>query len=88
MRSTAPAAGWLSPPEIAEELGIAAEKVVAWIRSGELVGVNIAARASGKRARFRVSRASLGEFLLRRQCVAATKPIRRRKRQADCIEFF
>jgi excisionase family DNA binding protein len=86
--TSAPQATWLSPPQVAELLGIDDGKVVSWIRRGELVGVNVADRASGKRARWRVSQASLDEFLMRRQCAAPIKPIRRKRRRHDCIEFF
>lgn len=40
---------YLSPPEVADRLGINAGKVLAWIRSGELRATNVAARAGVSR---------------------------------------
>jgi excisionase family DNA binding protein len=87
--SAAQASRWLSPPEIAELLGIDDAKVVAWIRAGELKASNVAAKAAGKRARWRISQLSLDEFLARREAVPTIKPIRkRRQRSDDVIPFF
>ena len=43
-----------TPPQVAERLGVEPAKVIAWIRSGELAGVDVALRGS-KRPRYRIS---------------------------------
>jgi excisionase family DNA binding protein len=79
---------WLSPPQIAEVLGVDASKVLAWLKRGELVGVNLAESATG-RPRWRISQEALDRFLAARQSHAPQpKVTRRRKRSAQVIEFF
>lgn len=69
---------WLTPPEIARQLGIDPSKVVAWIRRGELVAANLAEHRGG-RPRFRVSPDALQQFLVGRQTTPEPKPVRRRR---------
>jgi excisionase family DNA binding protein len=78
---------WLTVPSIAESLGIDAGKVLGWLRSGELTGVNVAHRRDG-RPRWRVSAEALEQFLQRRQSSPPAPPKSRRKRQAGVIEFY
>ncbi|MGH7137562.1 MAG: helix-turn-helix domain-containing protein, partial [Pirellulales bacterium] len=59
---------WLTPPQLAKQLGVQAEKVLGWIRSGELRAVNVADRA-GRRPRWRISAETIEEFLRRREAV-------------------
>jgi len=71
---------WFSPPAFAKELGVEPPKVIAWIRSGELVAVNIAQRVGG-RPRYRISREAIETFLRRRSTSPAPK-VSRRKRES------
>jgi excisionase family DNA binding protein len=88
MTPRTPATAWLTPPAIAEEMGLRQSKVAGWIRSGELVAVNVAEHTGG-RPRWRIRRADLEAFLLRRQSQKPAEPIRRRRRQdQDVIKFF
>jgi excisionase family DNA binding protein len=59
---------WLTPPQLAKQLGVQAEKVLGWIRSGELRAVNVADRAS-RRPRWRISAEAMEEFFRRREAV-------------------
>ncbi len=68
---------YLSPPAIAERLGVSPEKVIRWIARGELRAVNLADRLGG-RPRWRVSQADLESFLAAR--AAQPRPGRRRPR--------
>ncbi len=77
---------FLSPPQIAERLGVEPEKVRGWIRRGELVAHNVADRPTG-RPRFRVSDEELQKFLDRRATVKPPKQARP-KRQAGIKEFY
>lgn len=81
---------WLSPPQVARERNIRTSKVLAWIRSGELVAVNYATRRGG-RPRWRVSRAALDSFDAARSCRALTLPTstpRRSRRDASVTNYF
>lgn len=79
----------LTPPEIARRWGISADKVVAWIRAGELRAVNAAARI-GRRPRYLVDVADLCAFEAARAVVPRdARPSRtRQRRKAEVIEFF
>jgi hypothetical protein len=66
----------LTPPELAREWGIAPEKVIGWIRSGELAAIDAAARLGGKRPRYLIDREEIARFEARR----ATRPTPRAKR--------
>jgi len=78
----------LTPPEIARRLRVKPEKVVGWIRQGELRAINVARRGS-RRPRFRIQQTDLEDFLLGRSVKPRTKPQRRqRPRASDVIQFF
>ena len=68
---------WVTPPQFARQLGVSAEKVLLWIRNGELRAVNVADRLAG-RPRWRLSPESIEEFLRRRQSTVPTPPRIRR----------
>ncbi len=56
----------MTPPQIARLWGISPDKVVAWIKAGELPAIDGATRANGKRPRYLIDVADLGEFERRR----------------------
>lgn len=83
---------WLTPPQIARDRGIKTSKVLCWIRSGELLAVNLAEGRLG-RPRWKVSVEALSAFDLARSSRAAIQPTQKRsrpRRRADpeVIEFF
>lgn len=89
--STAEAtAEFLTPPQVGELLGVGHDKILTFIRSGELSAVNLAARCGGKRPRWRISRDDLDDFLRRRRSTPPRpEPTRRlRKKPAEVTEFF
>ena len=67
-------------PQVARDLGVNRQKILSWIASGELIAVNIARQADGKRGRYRVTAAALADFLQSRQTRPPAKPMRRRRR--------
>ncbi len=77
----------LTPPAIGRRYGISPDKVVGWIRSGELRAVNVATTSTG-RPRWRVSEADLADFETRRSAQPAPRTSRRRRRDPAVIEFF
>ena len=79
---------WLSPPKVAELIGVSHAKVLHWIDSGELRAVNVASNQGG-RPRFKISRADLESFLARRSTTAEPTPRRQRVGQEQgVIEFY
>jgi hypothetical protein len=72
----------LTPPDIARQYGVATSKVIAWIRQGELVALNLAHRGC-KRPRYSVTPEALEQFERNRQVVpdggeSTTQMLRRR----------
>jgi len=77
---------FLSPPAVARRLAVKPERVIGWIRRGELRALNV---GDGKqRPRYRVSEADLLAFEQRRAVVPPAKPSRRRRQSAEVIQFF
>jgi hypothetical protein len=79
---------FLSPTQVARQLGCRDSKVTSWIKSGALRAVNLAADPNGKRPRLRISPDALSDFLLSREVVPSVQPVRRRKMQATGREWF
>ena len=69
---------WLTPPQVAAQLGVDPGKVIGWIRRGELTAVNVA-ESLGGRPRYRISPDALKDFLKRRQTGPQERPTRRRR---------
>ena len=78
----------LSPPQVGRVLGVAPEKVIDWIRSGELRAIDVASRGSS-RPRYRIDPDDLAAFEERRRVVPAPEPSRRRRKDNPNItEYF
>ncbi len=85
-------AQWYTPPQIARDRSLRIGKVVAWIRSGELVAVNCAEQA-GQRPRWRISTEALEAFDRGRSNRVmgpppAARPRKRAGAATDVVEFF
>lgn len=77
----------LTPPEVGKRLGVNAEKVLGWIRSGELRAVDVSIRHGSGRPRWRISEADLEDFLRARSAAPIPKKSRRRS-TAGVREYF
>lgn len=77
----------LTPPALAREYGVSVDKVLAWIRSGELRAVNVATRPAG-RPRWRIDPDDVAAFEARRTMHSHPRATRRRKRPAAVTEYF
>lgn len=78
-----------TPPTLAKRWGVKPEKVIGFIRSGELRAFDISERAGVGRPRFRIPLDAVIEFEHRRSVIPPTKPQKRqRKKSPDVIEFF
>jgi len=76
-----------TPPAVAKSWHVSRDTVLGWIKSGELVAVNLA-KPGSKRPRYRIDPADLQAFLLRRRVNATPKVKRRKKRDPAVKEFF
>jgi hypothetical protein len=76
----------LTPPQIAIRYGVSTDKVLAWIRSGELRAMDASTRRGG-RPRYLVDVADLAAFEQSRSATPVPTT-RRRRATADVIEFF
>jgi len=77
----------LTPPEVARRWGVSPDKVIGWIRSGELRAIDVSAHPGIGRPRYRIDITDLMEFEMRRQVVITPK-VKRRRRDPSVIEFF
>ncbi len=79
---------FLTPPEIARRYGISVDKVLAWIRTGELRALNLAESRSG-RPRWRIDHVDLMAFESQRAAIPdKPQPRRRRSEPEGIIKFF
>jgi len=79
----------LTPPEVARRYGVSPEKVLGWIKSGELRAVNVATRREGRKPRYRIDEGDLLAFEAARAPQPAPPMSRRRRhRPQSVIEFF
>ncbi|QEG41342.1 helix-turn-helix domain-containing protein [Roseimaritima ulvae] len=78
-------ARFFTPPQAAEVLGVTPDKVLLWIKSGELPASNLAANPNGERPRWRIAEDDLARFLFRRRHPVEAKPKGkpRKRRGAD-----
>jgi hypothetical protein len=80
----------MTPPQLARIYGVNVQKVLLWIKNGELTAINLAARAGG-RPRWRIRQTDVEVFEARRQAVPPIAPQRRRQRAdkpAGWVEYF
>lgn len=88
MRMTSGAS--LTVAQIAERFAVDRDVVVAWIKSGQLVAIDVS-RAKRTLPRWRVTPEALREFEASRASVKPAKTqrtLRRAKRPADFVEYF
>ena len=76
-----------TPHAVADAWGISPDKVVAWIRAGELRAINAATRI-GSRPRYLIDVDDLAAFEAMRSIQPLTPTRRRRRHNQDVIEFF
>ena len=69
---------YYTPPQVARLLGVKADKVLTWIRRGELAAINVADDRL-TRPRYRVEPAALDAFKLRRTVTLPQKAQRSRR---------
>lgn len=78
----------LTPPQLAAEWGLAPEKILAWIHSGELRAVNVATSLRGAKPRWLIDRADIEAFERARASSAPPAPAPRRRSKGAVKDFF
>lgn len=78
----------LTPPKLAKLWGVSPDKILSWIRSGELRAVNIATDRSC-RPRYVIDRKDIEQFEATRVSTRVERPTRRRSKKVDgIVEYF
>jgi len=77
----------LKVSQLAESWGVAGDKIRGWLASGELAGINLAAKPSG-RPRWRIRASDAERFLQRRQTIPAVSQPRKRQPTNRITEYF
>lgn len=75
----------LTPPEIAKRLRVRPERVLAWIKSGELRAIDT--RGPGGRSRFKVDPVDLMTFEAGRAVTPTPKVKRRRRKDPGVVQY-
>ena len=84
---TPPEARYWTPPRLAKLWGVKTQKVLGFIRSGQLVAINL---GEGKlRPRWKIAPSAIEQFEAARTSRPAVKPAARRRRaDPSVIQFF
>jgi len=77
----------LTPPELAKLWGIDVQKVLHWIKAGELRAINLATRRDG-RPRYAIDQADIALFEAARAVQPPAPRVRRRRVDPSIIQFF
>lgn len=69
---------YLTPSQVAREIGVQGDTVLAWIHSRQLLALDVS-RGAGERPRWRIDRHDLEAFLAKRRTVAPPPATERRR---------
>lgn len=69
---------YLTPSQVAREIGVQGDTVLAWIHSRQLLALDVS-RGAGERPRWRIDRRDLEAFLSKRRTVSPP-PVAERRR--------
>lgn len=78
----------LTPPQLAEQWGVSPDKIIGWIRSGELRAIDISTKRGSPRPRYLVDRRDIEAFELARAVIPPAPRQRRRRRDPAVKEYF
>jgi transposase len=74
--------------QVAERYAVSEHVVLAWLKSGQLRGINVARQAGAKRPTWRIRETDLEAFEALRTPTPPSPRARRRKRPADVVKFY
>ena len=78
----------LTPPELARRWRVKPERVIVWIKSGELRAFDVSSRPGVGKPRYRIPQDAIIEFEKSRSAAQVKTTRRRRQQPADVIEYF
>ena len=79
----------LTPPQLAKEWGVSPDKIVGFIRRGELRAIDVSTNRGSARPRYLIDRRDIEAFENARAVVPpAPKTRRRRRRDSSVKEYF
>lgn len=79
----------ITPPAYAKRIGVKPDKVVSWIRAGELRAIDVSEKPGTGKPRFRISEADISAFEESRTFQPPTKKRRRRRhRDEEFSKYF
>jgi excisionase family DNA binding protein len=80
---------YLSPADVATQLGVSVDTVLVWIARGEMVAVSASRNPRSRKPRWRIAPSDLDLFLVaRRNRPAPVRAARRPRRDDHVIKFF
>jgi excisionase family DNA binding protein len=74
--------------EVAERYAVTVGTVLAWVKGGELRGINVSRSARSKKPRYRVSAEALAAFESARTPTPPAPATRRRRRDGYVPQFY
>lgn len=74
--------------DLQERYGVREHTILHWIKTGQLVALNVGVDPGKKKPRWRISQAALDAFELQRTTSPPPTPIRRRRAQSEVVEFI
>ena len=78
----------LTPPELAKQWRVKPERIIAWIKSGELRAFDVSSRPGVGRPRYRIPPDAVIAFENRRAGKTPTTTKRRRRQPENVISYF
>ena len=78
----------LRPPEIARRWGVSCDKILSFIRCGELRATNMVCPGRGQRPRYLVDVVDLEDFERRRTVCPPPKPVRQRRERLGAPTYY
>ena len=77
-----------TPPQLARKYAVTPDKVIGWIKAGELAALNLASTVTG-RPRYKITQEAVAAFERRRAVLSPPAPVARRRRtQTGVKEFY
>lgn len=74
--------------DVCKRYGVSAHTVLSWIHAGELRALTVGKRLDAGKPRWRITEEALIAFELARTPTPPLPRAKRRKRQADVVEFY
>ena len=86
--STATIRQKITPPELARRWGVTSDKILAFIRSGDLRAINAASPGRTRRPRYLIDLADIEDFERRREAVPPPSKAPRGKRREAVGDYY